>query len=154
MKDLKPKCDLDTYKNMLGRTEKLLKQLCSNLETYGSEGNEHKITIYGNHKNTPSGFSYGVPDYILDIIINALYKYIAELKDIIDYYNRHAAWIINQETFPSYYTCGHCGCFNFHKSDYCPHCGFVMDMEFDSNKARQLYEKIRLEKLKTKDKNV
>lgn len=64
--------------------------------------------------------------------------------------NGKAAWIDNDVVC----TCGNCGYNNIAKTNFCPNCGYSMNLEFKSNEARRFYEQFALERLRRNSKKL
>ena len=62
--------------------------------------------------------------------------------------NNEAAWIDNQVCC----TCGNCGYNHIAKTNFCPNCGYSMNLEFKSNEARRFYEQFALERIRRSSK--
>lgn len=58
--------------------------------------------------------------------------------------SNQAAWIENQVC----YTCGNCGYNNIARTNFCPNCGYSMNLEFKSNETRRFYEQFALERIR------
>ena len=129
---------LSEYKEALKLSEDFLEEICSDSEVFNNKNNKYTITI-----------AYTIPEFLLTAIKSAVENKIIELKEVIDYYDRHAAWL---KTNLNCVRCGNCGCYSHYESDFCPSCGFKMDKKFASKKAEEIYTKIRIMELDTLNK--
>lgn len=62
--------------------------------------------------------------------------------------NNQAAWIESEV----YCTCGNCGYNQIARTNFCPNCGYSMDLTFMSNEARRFYEQFALERIRRSSK--
>ena len=105
---------LDEYKEELKLSENLLEEICSDAEAFNNKSDKYTITI-----------SYDIAEYLLTAIKNTIENKISELKEKIDYYDRHSSWL--RVDGLNGLRCDNCGYYSNCKTKFCPSCGFLMD---------------------------